>query len=717
MPSIMSQLDPIPEVALTPPWRLLATEAGRFSRGLRSTVQLWEGEVMRLSRTVNLDDDELEEVADEFAGRCGSTPAEVQQGLRDMHSGIEMALRRSPATSREPKQPDIREEAHRQGPAIAACFTTDEQGVWYHPPVLPKQEPREPIWVCAPLKIYGATRDEHNDHHGHALEFYDRHGFLQRWAMPLEFLEDRREYRRVLRRLGLPMTSSRQGVELLQLYLEHSQADTRMRCVEKTGWHGQVYILPDATIGEESPDEHFVLQGLAATHDGYRSRQTLADWKETVAAYCVGNSRLVLAVSMAFAATLLTPLGYEGGGIHLRGPSSEGKTTTLLGGASVWGEPARIESWRATCNGLEGVGALHNDNLLLLDELKEIDPREAGGAAYLLANGSGKRRGRPQGGTRPRLTWRTLFLSTGEISLAQHVEAVGLRVHAGQEVRLIDLPADAGDGHGLFENLHGAVNGQAFADDLKNRVHQAYGTAGRAFITMLVQDMPPALEHVRNMIEAFMGKIPMSATGQVRRVATKFALIGAAGELATAWGITGWDEGEALTAAVRCLNDWLQQRGVLTNADEDRALRQVRLFFEKYGESRFHPWDSEETLTCQRCQGTGIYAADKDCFACNGTGRMTANGTDLRPVHDRAGFRRATAHDQTEFFVLPEVFEKEIAKGYDPPWLAKLLAQRGWITLDAQGKSTRVERLPTIGNKRVYRCSPNILATNEPPEE
>jgi uncharacterized protein (DUF927 family) len=717
MPSIMSQLDPIPEVALTPPWRLLATEAGRFSRGLRSTVQLWEGEGLRLSRTVNLDDDELEEVAEEFAGRCGATPAEVQQALRDMHTGIEMALRRSPATSRAPKQPDIREEAHRQGPAIAACFTTDERGVWYHPLGLPEQEPREPMWVCAPLKIYGATRDEHNDHHGHALEFYDRHGFLQRWAMPLEFLEDRREYRRVLRRLGLQMTSSRQGVELLQLYLEHCQADTRMRCVEKTGWHGQVYILPDATIGEESPDEHLVLQGLAATNDGYRSRQTLADWQETVAAYCVGNSRLVLAVSMAFAATLLTPLGQEGGGIHLRGPSSEGKTTTLLVGASVWGEPARIESWRVTCNGLEGVGALHNDNLLLLDELKEIDPREAGGAAYLLANGSGKRRGRPQGGTRPRLTWRTLFLSTGEISLAQHVEAAGLRVHAGQEVRLLDLPADAGEGHGVFENLHSAVSGQAFADEMKHRVHQAYGTAGRTFITQLVQDMPTALEDARDMIGAFMGKIPMSATGQVRRVATKFALIGAAGEFATAWGITGWDEGEALTAAVRCFNDWLQQRGVLTNADEDRALRQVRHFFEKYGESRFHPWDSEDTPTCQRCQGTGLYAADKDCFACHGTGRTTAHGTDPRPVHDRAGFRRATAHDQTEFFVLPEVFEKEIAKGYDPTWLAKLLAQRGWIKLDAQGKSTRVERLPTIGNKRVYRCLPNILATNEPPEE
>ncbi|WP_457589305.1 DUF927 domain-containing protein, partial [Legionella pneumophila] len=46
--------------------------------------------------------------------------------------------------------------------------------------------------------------------------------------------------------------------------------------------------------------------------------------------------------------------------------------------------------WRSTTNGLEGLAALHNDGLLILDELSQMDPREAGEAAYLLANGQGK---------------------------------------------------------------------------------------------------------------------------------------------------------------------------------------------------------------------------------------------------------------------------------------------------------------------------------------
>ena len=92
--------------------------------------------------------------------------------------------------------------------------------------------------------------------------------------------------------------------------------------------------------------------------------------------------------------------------MHFRGVSSEGKTTALRVAATVWGEPGRLERWRTTANALEGVALAHNDNLLCLDELKELDPRQAGGVAYMLA---GKRRGQPHRGTRPRLTWRPPF--------------------------------------------------------------------------------------------------------------------------------------------------------------------------------------------------------------------------------------------------------------------------------------------------------------------
>jgi hypothetical protein len=221
----MMGLDPSPDVPLTTPWHLLATQAGRFAYGLRATVQLWEGGNQRESRTFDLDDpDEAAEVIEVYAVRSSATAEALKEALAGLQTKIELALRRQADAAARPKKDDIGEEAQRQGPAIASCFRTDDEGVWYTPPVPPDCELplANPVWVCAPLHIIGATRDEANDNHGHALEFHDRHGVLQRWAMPLEYLEDKKEYRRVLRRRGLLMSTSHQGTALLQLYLERT---------------------------------------------------------------------------------------------------------------------------------------------------------------------------------------------------------------------------------------------------------------------------------------------------------------------------------------------------------------------------------------------------------------------------------------------------------------------------------------------------------------
>ena len=74
-----------------------------------------------------------------------------------------------------------------------------------------------------------------------------------------------------------------------------------------------------------------------------------------------------------------------------------------------------LHRWRATTNGLEALASLRSDTLLVLDELSQVDPKEAGEIAYMLANGSGKARAGKTGAVRPRYDWRILFLSAGEI--------------------------------------------------------------------------------------------------------------------------------------------------------------------------------------------------------------------------------------------------------------------------------------------------------------
>jgi putative DNA primase/helicase len=282
-------------------------------------------------------------------------------------------------------------------------------------------------------------------------------------------------------------------------------------------------------------------------------------WRDHVAALCAGNSRLVFAVSCAFAGPLMRPALVDTGGFHFVGASSTGKTTALKVAASVNGQPNPLQHWRTTKNALEAIAAQHCDSLLVLDELAQVDPQKAGEAVDFLCNGVGKARATRNGAPRPRLSWRLLFLSTGELGLADHMTEGMKRARAGQEVRMADIPADAGAGLGMLENLHGIEGGgSAFMRHIVEQAGRCYGGPGRAWLQCLAFNAATLQTDIFQRLQAIQARmIPEAGGGQVHRVGLRFALVGVAGEMATAAGFTGWEPGESERAAITCFNAWM----------------------------------------------------------------------------------------------------------------------------------------------------------------
>ena len=128
---------------------------------------------------------------------------------------------------------------------------------------------------------------------------------------------------------------------------------------------------------------------------------------------------------------------------------------------------AYLKSWRATDNALESICAMHNSAALMLDELSQANPATAAQSAYMIANGKGKSRARKDGQARAALDWRLIFLSAGEVGLADKLREGGGQIAAGMEVRIVDIRADAEAGLGIFEDIHGSDSAGAFAQDLK----------------------------------------------------------------------------------------------------------------------------------------------------------------------------------------------------------------------------------------------------------
>jgi uncharacterized protein (DUF927 family) len=369
------------------------------------------------------------------------------------------------------------------------------------------------------------------------------------------------------------------------LWNEHKRAP-KADLTNRTGWYDVYrFVFPDEVIADSTCTDTVVYSAAAEDLVEYfQVAGTLPEWRENVASLCVGNSRLIMAISMAFAAVLLTPCGAESIGVHLRGTSSLGKTTAQYVAGSVWGGGGKngvVRSWRSTINGLEGIAVAHNDSLLCLDELSQVEPRDAINAIYLLMNGASKNRAQIDGSAQRGSAWTITLLSSGELSLAEHAEK---RTKGGAEIRFLEIAADAGAGLGLFENLHGTGEGErepskAFANRLKSSSRKYYGHAIREFVRHFCELGPELqMELILNCQRTFMKMCELDGvTPEVGRAAQSMALIAAAGEIASLFGITGWEPGEANDAVYKCFVSWIAARGgSKTTHDEQQGVALIR---------------------------------------------------------------------------------------------------------------------------------------------
>lgn len=591
-------------------------------------------------------------------------------------------------------------------------FTVDDEGVWYHGRDR-DGNPARPLWLCSPLHVEAQTRNQDDEDWGSLLVFADPSGRRKQWAMPARMLSgDGGEYRSILLGKGLRIAPGPTARNRLTEYIQNRRVEEQARCTDRIGWHGTAFVLPHETIGDDA--ERIVFQSDNQMENTFRIKRDAVAWVERIGALCVGNSRLVFAVACAFAGPLLRPAGMESGGFHLRGDSSSGKTTALRLAASVYGGPSYMQRWRTTDNALEAIAAQHCDSLLILDELAQVEGKVAGECAYMLANEQSKARATRGGAARARLSWRLLFLSAGELGLADHMAEGGKRARTGQEVRMADIPADAGAGMGAFENVHGYGGGAAFSAALGREVGQCHGAVGRAFLQWVAGDALAIRDRARKMQQALSAKwAPAGASGQVSRVAARFALVGAAGELATEAGLTGWPLGESEQGAKRCFDAWLASRGGAGNGEVTAMLRQVRRFFEAHGEGRFTWWhratDDHSSKTLQRAGFRRLVGADGKPVKMQKTAYTPGTSTTDKAVYDEL-----TAIDgeetQVEYYVLPEVFRAEVCQGFDYQSVCRELVSRGCLAPDAGRPFDCRARLPGVGPAMCYRVTPALFA-------
>ncbi|CQI96523.1 DUF927 domain-containing protein [Yersinia frederiksenii] len=402
----------------------------------------------------------------------------------------------------------------------------------------------------------------------------------------------------------------------------------------KPGFYGDSYLCVNDKIISKVKRERPILHPSVKNHlPVEEKKETLKLWKKYVAVYALHSSRIMLAICCGFSGFILKLLDIEGGGFHLWGMSSTGKTSTAYVLASLAGSPKEIiVLWNNTDKGLEEIAVAHNDSYLALDESKLLDKDISVAAkimqnrVYTLSGGKGKTRSAMF--DNKVAEWQASIFSTGESSLQQLADSGKMERLEGENVRVIDVHADAGCEMGIFESLpEGVSSSNELVHAIKDVTHHYYGSAKPAFLKRLVADIQDDRESVKRKlekgIEFFLDKHKVDRNSGIQvRIAKRFAIAYVAGSMAVKYGVLPFTKQDVMKGISTCYLDSLKvvlSEPEMTKPLMGNSLNAIIDFCKKddllnlIGNDRVTQTEIKKApVIIHKVKGRAVYAVDKD---------------------------------------------------------------------------------------------------------
>lgn len=541
------------------------------------------------------------------------------------------------------------------------------------------KELSDPTWICSYLKVTHQVRDNREHAWSKVFTFYDPKGHLKTAVVPNDMLAgEGKELRAKLADAGFSVTPEKSYREAFNMYIHFSNPEEFVTSIKKIGWCGEgVYVLPDKIYGDT---EGNYIQQIPPHHTPQISiKGNLKGWRENIAEYAQGNSRLIMAITTPLAAPFLTPLQVDGHIFNLYGNSSIGKSSALAATCSVTG--FEMNNFLNTNNSMESVLVSHNDGCVVIDEMGLAHPDKMGNFVYMVVNGKTKGRANQKGDRLDTASFKNNGLVSAETTLEGKMGETGNKATAGQEVRFVDIRADAGCGFGIFENTHG-IPPEQLSDYFRQASARYKGTAFDALLENLVsQTWDSIAQALRPTIKEFkalhLENLKHNAvSGQVHRVLSYFAVHAAVGEYCIQIGILPWEAGTVVNAYGAIFREWLSNRG---STGESRELKEVIDNINKLCQQQISRFDFEEH-----------------------------NGIKQATSHSRAGVMKKNEAGEMVFCVFPKVFKDEVMGGKDEKVIMPELIKRGLLKVGKDGKRTTPTRMNRNENLvRMYHLTPS----------
>jgi putative DNA primase/helicase len=364
-----------------------------------------------------------------------------------------------------------------------------------------------------------------------------------------------------LGQLGLPLLTA----SLKNRFLDEAQGmiskRPTFRVATKSGWSGNVFVLPDQTcLPATSNVEVCLSHELRRYGRRFQRRGDMESWNK-IPELARSNSRFMLATALAFTGPVVDALNVEPPMVQLSGRPGCGKSSIAKGAGAIWGGDSTgvfLQTWNSTENNLEREAAAHHCTFLVLDETgtaESVRGKQNSILPAIMRLAEGQMRHRLTDTEEP-LSWTTPILSTSNKTLDEMAIEDGFEITDAHRGRMIDVPT-AVDGVGAFENLHG-LSKDDFLDQLRTIAHRHHGHAARKFLSRFAAELKENGAEVRSWLKDrrrwYLQRIRkrISSERDLERVHQKFATIYAAGALAIDYKILPWPMKELSKALFTC---------------------------------------------------------------------------------------------------------------------------------------------------------------------
>ncbi len=439
----------------------------------------------------------------------------------------------------------------------------------------------------SPIRKVARIRDKRTGSYLEIIEFPVSLEEIATIELPPSVIADASSFERRLRDAGaiLPKRDLRDHLKSVAA----RKAPKDLAYEAQTGWNEdrKTFVFPEGAIGQSASRVLGVNTGSTAANGKLTKAGTWQSWRSSIGQAVRSSSILMCGACTAFAAPLLSVAGLQSFTICLVGPSRSGKSVTSLVAGSVIGigKASDFITWNITDAHLEQRLPSFNDSVCPIDDLMALrDQRDRDrylrvqGLAYKLAQGwaTGRHGSFAAGRGGVEASWRTIVLTSNEVSIRDLAENAGMERQRGETIRLIDLPAMHEGADHIFDRLGKKMSPEEMVNwrreafrEISLAAELNHGAVFQRYVKFLIARGGRLDIEVAREIERFCRKVrDKKDTDLSCDLAKRFGLLYAGGVFARRGDLVRWGEDETFAAVKNC---YLRARAFLP--DDGETLR------------------------------------------------------------------------------------------------------------------------------------------------